>query len=69
MSALVHIVLSVQQFLTQNSMTPILHPPYSPDLTQSGFFCLFVSLDKKVLKWKSFAYVEEMTQKTEAPKA
>ena len=38
-------MLSVQQFLTKNGMTPIPHPTYSPDLTQTDFF--FVFLDEK----------------------
>ena len=46
MSAPAHTVLRVQQFLTKTSMTPMLHPPYSPDLTLSDFF--FVSLDEKI---------------------
>ena len=50
----------VQQFLTKNSMTPVLHPPYSPDLTPAGNF-LF-SLMKKFLDYKHFADVEEVKQ-------
>ena len=61
MSAPAHITLSVQQFLTKNSMTPMAHPPYSPDLTPSDFFC-FPTL-KKVLKAKQIADVEEGKQK------
>ena len=38
-------MLSVQQFLTKNSMTPMPHPPYLPNLTLSNFF--FVSPDEK----------------------
>ena len=55
-------MLSVQQFLTKNGMTPVPHPPYSPDLTLSVFF-LFLWM-KKVLKEKCFAHVEEVKQKT-----
>ena len=40
-----HTVLSVQQFLTNNSMTLVPNPPYSPDLAVSDLF--FVSLDEK----------------------
>ena len=59
-----HTVLSVQQFLTKNVMTPMPHPPNSPDLTPSDlFFCLF-PLMKRVLKGKHFATAEEMKQKT-----
>ena len=32
-------VLTVLQFFTKNDMTPMPHPPYSPDLTPSGLFC------------------------------
>ena len=40
MSAPAHTVLSVQQFLTKNSMTPMPHPLYSPNLAQKQlFFC------------------------------
>jgi hypothetical protein len=31
-------VLTVDQFLTKNSMTELLHPPYSPDLAPCDFF-------------------------------
>ena len=51
---------SVQQFLTKNSMTPVLHPPYSPDLTLNNIF-LFPWMNK-VLKGKRFASVEEVNQ-------
>ena len=44
-SAPAHTALSVQQFLTKNSLTSIAHPPYSPDLAPSDFF--FVSPDEK----------------------
>jgi len=33
-----HKALSVKQFLTKNSMTQLLHPPYSPDLAPCDFF-------------------------------
>ena len=62
-----HKALSVKQFLTKNSVTQLLHPPYSPDLTPCDFF-LFPRM-KKVLKGKSFADVEEVKRKmTEALK-
>ena len=56
-----HTSLSVQQFLIQNSMAPVPHPPFSSSLALSNFF--FVSLMKKVLKGKHFAYVEKVKQK------
>ena len=34
-----HTTLSVQQFLTKNGMTPMPHPPYSPNVAPSDFFC------------------------------
>ena len=61
MSAPAHTMLSVQQFLTKNDMTPMLHPFYLPDLALSDFF-LFPWM-KKVLKGKQFADVEEVKQK------
>ena len=42
-------------------MTPMPHPPSSPDLTTSDYF-LFPWM-KKVLKGKCFAGVEEVKQK------
>ena len=63
MSAPAHTVLSVQQFLTKTSMTPVLHPLLLPDLIPSNIFFVFVSLDGKVLKGKCFASVEEVKQK------
>ena len=50
-------VLSVQQFLTKNGMTPVPHPLYSPDLTKWLFLYPWM---KKVLKGKCFANVEEV---------
>ena len=68
MTAPAHTALSVLLFLTQNVMTPMLHPPYSLDLTLSEF-SLFPQI-KKVLKGKHFANVEEVKEKkkTEALK-
>jgi len=57
-----HKALSVQQFLTKNSMTQLLHPPYSPDLTPCDFF-LFPQI-KKVLRGKRFTDVEKVKKKT-----
>ncbi|PNF14149.1 hypothetical protein B7P43_G17665 [Cryptotermes secundus] len=33
-----HTALSVRQSLTKNGMTPVPHPPYSPDLAPCDFF-------------------------------
>jgi histone-lysine N-methyltransferase SETMAR len=56
-----HKFLSVKKFLTKNSMTELLHPPYSPDLAPYDFF-LFARI-KQVLKGKRFADVEEVKKK------
>ena len=53
--------LSVQQFLTKTSMTPVPHPPYSLNLTPNDYF-LFPWMNK-VLKEKCIAHVEEVKQK------
>ena len=37
-------VLSVQQFLTKNSMTPMFHLPHSPHLTPRNFFFVFLGV-------------------------
>nr|CAI5830179.1 unnamed protein product [Callosobruchus analis] len=55
-----HTALSIRQFLTKNGMTPIVHPPYSPDLAPCDFF-LFPRL-KRDMKGKRFATVEEVKQ-------
>ena len=52
--------LSIQQFLTQNSFTPMPYPPYSPDLTPATF--LFPPM-KRVLKGKHFADVKKVKEK------
>nr|CAI5835909.1 unnamed protein product [Callosobruchus analis] len=52
-----HTALSIRQFLTKNGMTPIVHPPYSPNLAPCDFF-LFPRL-KRDMKGKRFATVEE----------
>ena len=54
-------MLSVQQCLTQNGMTPVPHLPYSPDLAPSNFL-LFPQMNK-VLEGRGFADVEEVKQK------
>ena len=54
-------MLSVQQFLTQNSVILLPHAPYSPNLSQSDFFC-FPGWKKS--SWGNvFADVEEGKQK------
>ena len=54
-------VLSVQHFLTKNSMAPMPHPPHSPDLTPSNFLFPWI---KKALTGKCSADVKEVKQKT-----
>ncbi|PNF33206.1 hypothetical protein B7P43_G11690, partial [Cryptotermes secundus] len=54
--------LSVRQFLTKNGMTPVPHPPYSPDLAPCDFF-LFPRM-KRDMKGKRFADVAEVKEKT-----
>jgi histone-lysine N-methyltransferase SETMAR len=61
-----HKALSMQQFLTKNSMTQLLHPPYSPDLAPCDF--LLFPLMKKVLKGIRFGDVEEVKKTTETLK-
>ena len=48
-------------------MTPVPHPPYSPNLAPRDIFFNFPRI-KKVLQGKHFADVEEVKQKTEALK-
>ena len=47
-------------------MIPLLHPPYSPDLSLSDIFCLFLCI-KKVFKGKHFTDVEGAKQKMAEP--
>ena len=47
-------------FLTKNSITPMPHPSYSPDLTLRNFF-LFPWM-KKVLERETFCHVEKVKQ-------
>ena len=48
----VHTMLSVQQFLIENGMTPVLYPPNSPILTRSNF--CFVPQDEKSPQRETF---------------
>ncbi|PNF34143.1 hypothetical protein B7P43_G01174 [Cryptotermes secundus] len=48
--------------LTKNGMTPVPHPPYSPDLAPCDFF-LFPRM-KRDMKGKRFADVAEVKEKT-----
>ena len=49
-------------FLIKNDMTPMSHPPYSPNLPQSNF--LFSGM-KKVLKGKCFFTNVEKVKQTQ----
>jgi len=53
-----HAALLTRRFLTDNNMTVVPHPPYSPDLATSDFF-LFPKLKMK-LKGRRFQTVEEI---------
>ena len=59
-------LLSVQQFMTQNVITPLTPPFQSPDPAPSDFFsCCFPGWEKKkALKGKRCADVENVKQKT-----
>ena len=56
-----HTLLSRQQFLTKNSVTPVPHPSYSPHLAPRDYI-LFPWM-KKVLRGKHLVDVEEVKQK------
>ncbi|PNF15068.1 hypothetical protein B7P43_G16541 [Cryptotermes secundus] len=47
-----HTALSVRQFLTKNGMTPVPHPPYSPDLAPCDFFFFSSSNEKRLERKK-----------------
>ena len=57
-----HTTLSARQFWTKNGMTPLTHPPYSPDLAACDFF-LFLRMNKD-LKGNRFENVDEVKEKT-----
>ena len=63
MSTPAHTALSVQQFLTKNSMIPVPHPPIHKISAGVSFFLLFPRM-KNVLKGKCFAEVEGVKQNT-----
>ena len=52
MSTPAYTMASVQLFFTQNSMTPISYPPYSPDIALNDFF--IISLDEKYPQRETF---------------
>jgi histone-lysine N-methyltransferase SETMAR len=56
-----HKDLSVKQLFTENSMTQLIHLPYSSDLAPCDFI-LFPQM-KKVLKGKSYTDMEEVKKK------
>ena len=55
-----HAALLTRRFLTDNKMTVVPHPPYSPDLARSDFF-LFPKLKMK-LKGRRFQTEETQTE-------
>ena len=59
-----HAALLTRRFLTDNNMTVVPHPPYSPDLAPSDFF-LFPKLKMK-LKGRRFQTVEEIQAESQA---
>jgi len=59
-----HAALLTRWFLSDNNMTVVPHPPYSPDLAPSNFF-LFPKL-KMELKGRRFQTVEEIQTESQA---
>lgn len=59
-----HTAISVREFLAKNRMTPLPHPPYSPDLAPCDFF-LFSRM-KRELKGKRFADIPEVKRESKA---
>ena len=59
-----HAALLTRRFLTDNNMTVVPHPPYSPDLAPSDFF-LFPKLKMK-LKGRRFQTLEEIQAESQA---
>ena len=59
-----HAALLARRFLTDNNMTVVPHPPYSPDLAPSDFL-LFPKLKMK-LKGRRFHTVEEIQVESQA---
>ena len=59
-----HAALLTRRFLTDNNMTVVPHPPYSPDLAPSDFF-LFTKLIMK-LKGRRFQTLEEIQAESQA---
>jgi len=59
-----HTALLIRRFLTDNNMTVVPHPPYSPDLEPSDFF-LFPELKMK-LKGRRFQTLEEIQAESHA---
>ena len=59
-----HVALLSRWFLTDNNMTVVPHPPYTPDLAPSDFF-LFPKLKMK-LKGRRFQTMEEIQAQSQA---
>jgi len=62
-NALSHRALVTREFLTQNSIITLLHPPYSPNLAPCEFF-LFLKM-KLQLKGRRFDRVEEIQRESQ----
>ena len=63
-NARAHAALLTRRVLTENNMTVVPHPPYSPDLAPSDFF-LFPKLKMK-LKGRRFHMVDEIQAESQA---
>ena len=63
-NALAHAALLTSRFLTDNNITVVSHPPYSPDLSPSNFF-LLPKLKMK-LKERRFQTLEEIQAQSQA---
>jgi transposase len=59
-----HSAFQTRRFLTDNNVTVVPHPPYSPDLAPSDFL-LFPKLKMK-LKGRRFQMVEEIQAESQA---
>jgi len=59
-----HATLLTRRFLTDNNMTVVPHPPYSPDLAPSD--CFLFPKRKMKLKWRRFQTLEDIQAESQA---
>jgi transposase len=59
-----HTAISVREFLGKNCMTPLPHPPYSPDLAPCDFFLL--PRMKRAMKRKRFGDIPKVKRESKA---